>query len=176
MATSPNSKNGQSNAEQSTFWSEELPAKHSALQDSAKDSTIQEETLHSPFLHWLTTYGLNTSSGKMSLVFCHQVKEKISLPSSGRWLNSGMGSLGGFATLNTSVSHNAEKEFSCSLSKVLETGELPQRFYLSAKACAGILRRATKRGKALPPMLEKALRQAADSLICKPSDNTETKE
>jgi hypothetical protein len=49
----------------------------------------------------------------------------------------------------------------CSLSRVLETGELPQRFYLSAKACAGILRRATKRGKALPPMLEQALRQAA---------------
>jgi hypothetical protein len=48
-----------------------------------------------------------------------------------------------------------------SLSRVLETGELPQRFYLSAKACSGILRRAAKRGKALPPMLEKALKQAA---------------
>jgi len=35
----------------------------------------------------------------------------------------------------------------CSLSDILETGDLPQRFFLSAKACAGILRRAEKRGK-----------------------------
>jgi site-specific DNA-cytosine methylase len=35
----------------------------------------------------------------------------------------------------------------CSLSSVLETGPIPQRYYLSARACAGILRRAEKRGK-----------------------------
>jgi hypothetical protein len=62
-------------------------------------------------------------------------------------------------TLNTSEYPSVVVE--SSLSRVLETGELPPRFYLSAKACAGILRRATKRGKALPPMLEQALRQAA---------------
>jgi len=45
----------------------------------------------------------------------------------------------------------------CSLSDTLETGDLPQRFFLSATACQGILRRAEKRGKVLPPMLEKAL-------------------
>jgi hypothetical protein len=62
-------------------------------------------------------------------------------------------------TLNTSESPSVVVE--SSLSRVLETGELPPRFYLSAKACAGILRRATKRGKALPAMLEQALKQAA---------------
>jgi hypothetical protein len=62
-------------------------------------------------------------------------------------------------TLNTSEYPSVVVE--SSLSRVLETGELPPRFYLSAKACAGILRRATKRGKALPPMLEQALKQAA---------------
>jgi hypothetical protein len=46
----------------------------------------------------------------------------------------------------------------CSLSDVLETAEVPQRFFLSAKACAGILRRAERRGKALPPALEAALK------------------
>lgn len=46
----------------------------------------------------------------------------------------------------------------CSLSQVLEKGSIPQRFFLSAKACAGILRRAEKRGKTLPPLLEQALR------------------
>jgi len=50
----------------------------------------------------------------------------------------------------------------CSLSSVLEPpASIPQRFYLTAKACAGILRRAEKRGKALPPMLHRALSAVA---------------
>jgi hypothetical protein len=49
----------------------------------------------------------------------------------------------------------------CSLSDTLETGVVPQRFFLSAKACEGILRRAAKRNKKLPPALEAALRQVA---------------
>jgi hypothetical protein len=43
------------------------------------------------------------------------------------------------------------------LSDVLETSDVPDRFYLSPKACAGILRRAAKRGKTLPAMLATAL-------------------
>jgi hypothetical protein len=43
------------------------------------------------------------------------------------------------------------------LSHVLETSDVPQRFFLSPKACAGILRRAAKRGKTLPAMLATAL-------------------
>jgi hypothetical protein len=49
----------------------------------------------------------------------------------------------------------------CSLSDTLETGDLPQRFFLSATACKGILRRAEKRGKVLPPALEQALSAVA---------------
>lgn len=45
----------------------------------------------------------------------------------------------------------------CSLSQVLEHGSIPPRYFLSAKACAGILRRAEKRGKTLPTMLHRAL-------------------
>jgi site-specific DNA-cytosine methylase len=45
----------------------------------------------------------------------------------------------------------------CSLSQVLETTSIPQRFFLSSTACAGILRRADKRGKSLPPSLHAAL-------------------
>jgi hypothetical protein len=51
----------------------------------------------------------------------------------------------------------------CSLSDILEEpGSVPQRYYLSAKACQGILRRAAKRGKELPPMLHRALSQVAE--------------
>lgn len=49
----------------------------------------------------------------------------------------------------------------CSLSDVLETGPIPRRFYLSSRACAGILRRAERRGKKLPTQLEEALRAVA---------------
>ncbi len=52
----------------------------------------------------------------------------------------------------------------CSLSQVLETDSIPQRFFLSGTACAGILRRAEKRGKALPKALERALRSVAEEL------------
>jgi hypothetical protein len=45
----------------------------------------------------------------------------------------------------------------------LETGDLPQRYYLSAKACRGILRRAEKRARALPPHLREALMAAAQA-------------
>ena len=52
----------------------------------------------------------------------------------------------------------------CSLSDILEETQLvPQRFYLSRKACAGILRRAERRGKELPPMLLEALKSVARS-------------
>jgi hypothetical protein len=51
----------------------------------------------------------------------------------------------------------------CSLSQVLETGSIPQRFFLSAKACAGILRRAEKRGKELPMPLRIALTAVAQT-------------
>jgi hypothetical protein len=44
-----------------------------------------------------------------------------------------------------------------SLSDVLETGPLPPRYFLSATACKGILRRAAKRGKVLPSALHSAL-------------------
>jgi hypothetical protein len=50
----------------------------------------------------------------------------------------------------------------CLLSDVLEeTGSVPPRFFLSPTACAGILRRAEKRGKKLPEALDRALRAAA---------------
>ena len=42
------------------------------------------------------------------------------------------------------------------LSQILEATP-PRKYSLSAKACAGILRRAERRGKSLPPELEQAL-------------------
>jgi DNA (cytosine-5)-methyltransferase 1 len=64
-----------------------------------------------------------------------------------------------FLTLNISEWPNDAAV--CSLSQVLETGSIPQKFFLSSKACAGILRRAESRGKKLPPQLQHALESVA---------------
>ena len=45
----------------------------------------------------------------------------------------------------------------CLLSQVLETGSIPHKYFLSSKACAGILHRAERRGKKLPEQLRLAL-------------------
>ena len=142
---------------QLTFWSEELPASLSALQDSDKDSKILAETSCLHTLQSLTVSGLDGLSGKMCLASCHLTEDGILAPSSGRWSSWGMGSPTESWTLNGSEWPSAVVV--CSLSDTLETQAVPQRFYLSAKACAGILRRAEKRGKALPEMLRQALLQ-----------------
>ena len=49
----------------------------------------------------------------------------------------------------------------CFLSDVLETRDVPQRFFLSPTACQGILRRAASRGKELPSQLKDALEEVA---------------
>ena len=48
------------------------------------------------------------------------------------------------------------------LSQILQT-RVPQRYYLSPKACLGILRRASMRGKELPPVLKAALERQASA-------------
>jgi hypothetical protein len=62
--------------------------------------------------------------------------------------------VGGVWMLNTGVSPREEKE--SSLSQILQA-DPHRRYYLSPKACLGILRRAYERGKELPPKLKRAL-------------------
>ena len=141
--------------EQLNFWSEEHHAKPSQSQDLGKDSKIQEETLPSSILEFLIDSNPNGLFGKTSLVSSVQVVDGILVPSSGRWQNSGMGSHTECLTLSISESpKDAEESL---LSDVLETGSLHPRFFLSQTACQGILRRAEKRGKELPPLLRQAL-------------------
>ena len=104
---------------------------------------------------WMS-YRQSTSSSKTSLVFCHQTEDGTWESSSGRLLTGGTASHGVCLTLNTSESPSVAVE--CLLSDVLETtGPHLAKYSLSAKACEGILRRASRRGKTLPPMLERAL-------------------
>ena len=61
---------------------------------------------------------------------------------------------GDASTLNTGVSPREEKE--SSLSQILQD-DPPDKYYLTRKACLGILRRAFERGKELPRKLNQAL-------------------
>ena len=67
-------------------------------------------------------------------------------------------SLGACTTPNISECHSdAGESF---LSAILEA-DAPAKYYLSPKACQGILRRAQARGKELPPVLKEALEAQA---------------
>ena len=140
---------------QSDFWLEELPANHLALQACVKDLTTQEATSLLPMWEFLTNLDPSGAFGKMCQVSSVVVEEGTLVASLGRWANSGMGGPTGCLTLKTSESHKDAEE--CLLSDVLEVGNLPQKYYLSPKACQGILRRAEARGKILPIALQKAL-------------------
>ena len=63
-----------------------------------------------------------------------------------------------YSMRNTSESlKDAEESF---LSQILQA-EVPEKYYLSQKACLGILRRASARGKELPEVLRLALERQA---------------
>jgi len=143
----------------SMFSLEELPASPSPSPDSEKDWLIRVATSCSPILQLLTSIGPSGWFGKTSPESCHLGEEKILEPSLEGWGNSGMGSPTEFLTLSSSEFHNGA--VACSLSDVLETGDVPRRYFLSATACRGILRRAEKRGKALPAQLRAALEAVA---------------
>ncbi|OQB30093.1 MAG: hypothetical protein BWY07_02721 [Candidatus Hydrogenedentes bacterium ADurb.Bin170] len=72
----------------------------------------------------------------------------------GAWLTE-------FSMLNTGVCPSEEQE--STLSQIL-LAEVPEKYYLSPKACLGILRRASVRGKELPEVLRKALERQAGGL------------
>lgn len=64
---------------------------------------------------------------------------------------------GGYWTRNTGECPSVARE--STLWQILQE-DAPEKYSLSALACAGILRRAERRGKALPQMLREALEKA----------------
>ena len=88
----------------------------------------------------------------------------VPLPPKSKWAEAGciMGDTFSIAwrTLDAQYWGAPREESESSLSQILEADPHP-KYYLSAKACTGILRRAEKRGRELPEILKEALiRQA----------------
>lgn len=156
---------------QLNLFAGEHPASPSQLQDLEKDWTIRVATWHLSILELLRNYAQGGLYGKTSPEFCQATEDGILEPLSGRWGNSGMGGATESWTLNTSEFHN-EGEGSLLSHILLETGDVPPRYFLSERACQGILRRAKKRGKKLPEELEMALTQQSMQCLDKNGDQT----
>ena len=67
----------------------------------------------------------------------------------------------GFAKLG--IFFGAPRTSAASLRDVLETGPIPEKYFLSPRACGGVLNRAERRGRKLPPLLRDALSSVAGS-------------
>ena len=102
--------------------------------------------------------GLAGSSSKTSPASSLAIRDATSPSYSKGWRNSGTMRRGRLSTLKTSESRSAAA--ACSLSQVLEA-EVPSKYSLSARAAAGILRRAERRGRRIPEALYAALRAVA---------------
>ena len=128
------------------------PADVRALADSDQDFG----TSSIAFLQSIVRLGLSSRTSPA----CYPARRDGTLPSSfAGWSNSGMALPGGYWTFSTSESPSGGG--GSSLSAILET-DVPPRYYLSPKACKGILRRAEKRGRQLPRALYLALLAASE--------------
>ena len=141
-----------------TLFVEDSPVRTLAWPDAARAWLESEADFGSSSIEFLRSLVRDGLSSKMCPA-CYPATRDGTLPSSFEgWSNSGIASPGGCWTLNT-LEYPSDAAV-CSLSAVLET-DVPRKYFLSPRAARGILRRAEKRGKDLPPMLDQALREAA---------------
>ncbi len=122
-------------------------------QESSVPKTTPLDASSAASLGSMTPLKLKTGSGLKQAFSVAKPSEWViesSMPNTLAWLKG----VGGSFSLPCLVS----------LSQVLESGPVHQRYFLSEKACSGILRRAEKRGKELPAQLRQALQAAAGAL------------
>ena len=117
------------------------------------------------FIIWENVPGAFSSNGgeDFRAVLEKVTNANIPMPASGKWATAGMVRGGGRLTqlgeslmLNIGEYPNVENE--STLSEILEDN-VPEKYYLSPKACLGILRRAKNKGRKLPDNLRIALEQ-----------------
>ena len=153
--------------QQLTLFAEASPVKICPLPESGRAWLESEAGFGLSSIELLRNLGQSGLLSKTSLAFYPQTEGPTSLSSFAGWSNAGMASPGGFLTL--SISEWPSAAAVCSLSQVLVT-DAPPKYFLSAKACLGILRRAEKRSKELPEVLERSLRAVAMAEATQPQE------
>lgn len=139
---------------QSTFLSEGRPVRDLASPAPEPDCATSEAPSLGIMCGWLERLSRGGSCGKTSRACCLPIKELISENFCKPLSNAGRACAGGFSTLSISESPSDAEEYL--LSDILED-EVPLKYFLSPKACAGVLRRAQKRKQKIPLILLKAL-------------------
>ena len=141
--------------------SEEARANRSPSREAERGSRENRGSCSSIFERFKRSV-LDASCGKTCRERSRASAGKLSDACSGRWMRSGTAWRGAFWMRSSSTWPSDASV--CSLSACLETPPVPQKYCLSPRACAGILRRASARGKSLPPLLDAALRSVAQCL------------
>jgi len=121
------------------------------------------------FFIWENVPGAFTSGSERGADFralLESIAEtSIPMPKDGRWANAGMVQCPkceiAWRVLDAQY-WGVPQRRRRTLSQILQPkSDVPQKCYLSSRACQGILRRAARRGKKLPPSLETALKRQA---------------
>lgn len=148
---------------------EDSPAKTSPSPESdeawGQKKNEREAASPMPSLTLFDSIDLPPSSSKMYRDSSPAMPGETLGLSSLRWASSGTGGPTGFSTLSSSECPSDDDGCSFAPSTLAQVLEpiAPQRFYLSARAATGILRRATRRGRLLPTALQTALEALAGS-------------
>jgi len=166
--------NGPSNPDQSTFWSAGLLANPIPSLETGPDLMTLAARSPLPLRDWLAVFVHAGSSGRTSSVFCQADEAGTSTPSSGRWESSGIHVAGGSWTLPTSEAPS--DAVVSSLSAILETGAVPQRYFLNPVQCGEIMRRANARGKKMPGALRATLEMIASRSPSNPETSADSPE
>ena len=136
-----------------------ITAKDSVSQDKERDCKTNGQDLHWRISNVLNRFNPNGYVGKTYQGFCPVTRGRTTEPSSQNLMNSGIVYRGQYWTANGFPYRKGGG--ACSLSDILEAGNVPQKYFLSSRACKGILRRAEKRGKEIPEALKRALETVA---------------
>lgn len=140
-----------------TFGLADSPVKMSPSLEWVQDLGLKGNDLASfmNFLDFLRKHAPEFASSKTFKGFCLRMEGEISKSSYDRWPNSGMLWDGVCLTAKVSESPNHVKE--SSLWDAIEKGSVPQKYFLSANAAQGMLRRVDRMGRNLFPHLRQAL-------------------
>src|SRR5690606_20776671 len=145
-----------------TCGSEASRAKISLLRECEKATGSEEDILASfmSLLDWLERQSPEFLLSRTFRASSVRIADGVLGCSSKRRPNSGMLLGGVLLTADTSESPSRAKE--STLSGVVETGEVPERYFLSPNAAKGILRRADRMGRNLRPHLRRSLEILAE--------------
>lgn len=139
--------------EQQTLLSEDRLVSPSLLRASEKDSRELPDSCSSTFERYVNSVHVGLS-GRTSQERSQASGGRLTASSCQRWMRSGMVWHGEYWMRSFSA---WPKDASvCSLLEVLEPC-VARKYFLSAKACRGIISRADRRGKPLPKRLRNAL-------------------